>query len=95
MSGILRVSLPPGQWRPGPGLTAGDVRPAERETLNVQLIPWTLRPVLDEVDRPTGWVAAQCWWHRPDEPAPDLLRLLVRVEALPDGTLPEPDGGDG
>lgn len=57
MTGILRVSLQPGQWRPGPGLTAGDVRPDERETLDVQLIPWTLRPVLDEVGRPTGWVA--------------------------------------
>lgn len=92
--GSVRVTLQPGQWRSRPGLLASDVRPDEREELEVQLVPWTLQPVLDEVDRPTGWVAAQGWWHRPGEPAPDRVRLLVRAEALPDDVVPEPPAGD-
>lgn len=92
--GSLHVTLQPGQWRSRPHLLAGDVRPGEREELEVQLVPWTLQHVLDEVDRPTGWVAAHGWWHREGKPAPDRVRLLIRAEALPKDALPEPPAGD-
>lgn len=93
MTGSLRVTLQPGQWRARPGLLAGDVRPNEGEALEIQLVPWTVQLVLDEVDRPTGWVAAQGWWHRPDEPAPDRVQLLIRADALPEDVVPEPPAG--
>lgn len=85
--GDLDVTLQPGQWRAGPGEQPGGVSPGQHEVLQVQLIRRTIAPVLDEVDWPTGWVGAQAWWRRPAEPAPDLLVLLIRAEALPPGLL--------
>lgn len=93
--GNLHVTLQPGQWRSGPGLADGDARPDEQAELEVRLIRQSLHHVLDEVDRPTGWVSAQGHWHRDGEVAADLVRLLIRAEALPEGALPEaPGGGD-
>ncbi|MGH3679751.1 MAG: hypothetical protein ACRDT2_05755 [Natronosporangium sp.] len=93
--GSLRLVLPPGQWRAGPPPPIPLPVPLdEHAELAVQLVARTLRTVVDEQDRPTGWVAAQAWWHRDGEVAPDLVRLLVRAEALPDGAIPVPAGGD-
>lgn len=66
----------------------------EEAELGVQLIRRTLRAIVDQQDRPTGWVTAEGWCHRPGEPAPDLVRLLIRTDTLPDGVMPEaPAGG--
>lgn len=93
--GSLRLTLPPGQWRAGPPPPVPLSVPLDEDAeLDVQLIRHKLRAVLDEQERPTGWVAAEGWWHRDGQVAPDLVRLLVRVEALPDGVVPELPGGD-
>lgn len=93
MTDSLHLTLEPGQWRAGPSQPVPLPLDGQAE-LDLQLIRRTLRSVVDELDRPTGWLAAEAWWHRDGEVAPDHVRLLVRVEALPDGALPEPSGGD-
>lgn len=93
--GSMRVTLQPGQWRAGPPPPVPLPVPLDEDAvLDVQLVRRTLRAVVDELDRPTGWVAAEAWWHRDGEVAPLLVRLLVRADALPEGVVPEPPAGD-
>lgn len=70
----LFQTFAPGQWRP-----CGPAAPGE---LEAQVIRRTITPA------EPGWIRCQVWRYLEGEPAPELLRVEVLVELLPEEARP-------